>query len=424
MQNRKLNPLELFCFNLGRLAAFNFQVEAEFNLIIPLAIIKQAVSAIQKRHYFLNVTINNDGPPEFIWHPSLEIPIEFRTADKDDAWIGLAERELNRKIEVGCNPPLRVLAVTCEEKLNLILTFDHTVADGLSGVHLLCNLVNICHQLLMGGNGIDDAVIPPAVVIEENFPDNIPTILKYYSPKRERLPGEFYADLSNRVTKFLPYYLSEIETESFSQSCKNHDVSIHSGLSAVLLLCLVEDFLSVHDVEVVEIDAVAPINLRRFLKIKIDNQQLGLAAIQLKTPHKIGRYSDLWGTAKQVQTGIERIIENNEFFTLLQTLSLKGSNSPMESFQLHERGTPNITLSNLGNVVFPDSFNFLKAKRVNVTATMNLAQSTQWGSLIVATYCSFSKRLALNFHYLEPYWNRDRAQKFVNKCIQRILDAR
>ncbi len=424
MKTRPLSPLELFSFNLNRLSAFNFQVEAEFRQPIPDAILRQALGIVQRRHYYLNVTIQRLESVTYLYRPDLTIPLTFIQETRHNGWVAHAETELNRGFDYKNAPLLRVLAVKSPGRFNLILTFDHSIGDGLSGMHLLHDLITISHQLIEGRRDIDDSEIPPAVVLEENFPTDLPHAMRYFSPKRERMANEYYAPVAERFTRFLPCYLERETSVAFSRRCKEQAVTVHAGLSAVILHAMAAELKhKLVSGDSIELDAVSAISLRNHLREPFSNQQLGLAAVQLKTPHQIGPDTPLWETAAEVNHSIRDIIANKEFFLLFRKLSDAVLRPPEESFQAHERGTPNITLSNLGLLEFPPAYNHFEVVRANFTGTMNLAQSTQWGVLITAVHCSFSQRLALNFHYLEPYWDRPRAEAFAAQCMQRIVDC-
>ncbi len=424
MKTRPLSPLELFSFNLNRLSAFNFQIEAEFRHPIPDTILRKALAIVQRRHYYLNVTIQRGEPVSFIHRSDLTIPLSTIEDAQPGEWVSHAETELNRTFDYENALLLRVLAVESPQQFNLILTFDHSIGDGLSGMHLLHDLIGICHRLIEGREAIDDSEIPPAVVLEENFPEDLPHEMRYFSPKRERMPTEYYAPVQQRFTRFLPRYLERDTSEAFAQRCKEQDVTVHAGLSAVILHGLAAELKQTQpSIDPVDMDAVSAISLRNHLRKPFSNHQLGLAAVQLKTPHRVASDTFLWETAAEVNGRIRNIITNKEFFLQFRKLGDAVRRPPEESFQAHERGTPNITLSNLGLLEFPPAYNHFEVVRVNFTGTMNLAQSTQWGVLVTAVHCSFSQRLALNFHYLEPYWDRPRAEAFAAQCMQRIADC-
>ncbi len=424
MNTRPLSPLELFSFNLNQLSAFNFQVEAEFGRPIPETILRKALALVQRRHYYLNVTIQQGNPVTFCHRSDLVIPLRIIEAIHSDEWVSHAEAELNRVFDYESTPLLRVLAVSSPDRFNLILTFDHSIGDGLSGMHLMHDLIVVCHKLTEGREDIDDSDIPPAVVLEEHFPTDLPQEMRYFSPKRERMADEYYAPVEKRFTRYLPRYLERDTSAYFSQHCKENNVTVHAGLSAVILHTLAEELRQkLPTIDPIDMDAVSAISLRNHLQKSFSEQQLGLAAVQLKTPHRIGPDTSLWETAAEVNDRIRNIISNREFFLLFRKLSDAVRRLPVDSFQAHERGTPNITLSNLGLLEFPPAYNHFEVVRVNFTGTMNLAQSTQWGVLVTAVHCSFSQRLALNFHYLEPYWDRPRAEAFAAQCMQRIVDC-
>jgi NRPS condensation-like uncharacterized protein len=424
MKTRQLSPLELFSFKLNQLSAFNFQIEAEFRHSIPVEILSKALAIVQRRHYYLNVTIQQEADATLFRPSDLEIPLRTISNAQPGDWIHHAEEELNRRFDYQYTPLLRALAVSSTDQFNLILTFDHSIGDGLSGMHLLHDLIGICHTLSKGAEDWDDSEIPPAVVREENFPTDLPKEMRYFSPKRERMENERYAPVAERFTRFLPQHIERGISERFAQRCREKGVTVHAGLSAAILHTLAAELEKQRPSETpIDMDAVSAISLRNHLRDTFRSEQLGLAAVQLKTPHQIGPDTSLWETAADVSHRIKNIIANKEFFLQFRKLGEAVKRPPDDSFKAHERGSPNITLSNLGLLEFPPAYDHFGVVRANFTGTMNLAQSTQWGVLVTAVHCSFSQRLALNFHYLEPYWDRPRAERFAADCMQRLAEA-
>ena len=123
----------------------------------------QAIHRVQQRHPNLSLAIEHgDAGPRFVEH-SRPIPIQTHWGSGLGCWRDFVEEELATPFTPWLGPLLRIKIVrdpADETRLAIILTVHHAVADGLSGVAFLNNMVDVL-------NGIDLPLSPRRHAIED-----------------------------------------------------------------------------------------------------------------------------------------------------------------------------------------------------------------------------------------------------------------
>lgn len=100
---------------------------------------------VQARHSSLNYSVEDkeDGP-HFVYNNPKDIPVKAHTLDADSTWHSIVEAELATPFDPSRAPLLRITALRepqNQRELTLVLTFHHALADGLSAVAFLDDLV-------------------------------------------------------------------------------------------------------------------------------------------------------------------------------------------------------------------------------------------------------------------------------------------
>ena len=131
--------------------------------------LERALRVVQKKHPRLSVAIES-GPEGPRWiQSSASIPVEFHDVRLDLGWHAFAERELATAFLPSTPPLLRIAALQDPSRVSqtvLILTFHHSIADGLSGIAFLLDLVDAL-------NDHDVGLAPWRGAVEDLIPDLI-----------------------------------------------------------------------------------------------------------------------------------------------------------------------------------------------------------------------------------------------------------
>lgn len=135
-------------------------------LVLETQQLRKALDSLQQRHPLLSVHIED--------HPSIRLGF-YRTAAVDpmaltvlDAahcdWWSMAAVELARPFDRSTAPLMRAALLTRAKSSIGILTVDHSIADGISSVIVLDDLI-----AALNGRQLEDLPTPPTI---EDLIDN------------------------------------------------------------------------------------------------------------------------------------------------------------------------------------------------------------------------------------------------------------
>lgn len=140
---RNVGSLERLFYRYSERNPAHFLVVAEFAEIITPARLKVALAAVQRRHPLLSAHVEDrPGARLGFYSASTVAPIDLTVRiNPDSSWRDAAAEELIRPFDRSCAPMVRALLLQGPASSSLLLTFDHTIADGISSVIVLNDVV-------------------------------------------------------------------------------------------------------------------------------------------------------------------------------------------------------------------------------------------------------------------------------------------
>ncbi|MCF6371126.1 condensation domain-containing protein [Rhizobium halophilum] len=143
-KGRPLGAQERLLYLYSKLHHRHFCIVGKLAGEIDVHDLAEALDKVQARHIRLNYSIQDkeDGP-HFLYNPR-EIPVKDHTLDPASTWHSVVEAELATPFNPSQAPLLRMTALRepqNQRELTLVLTFHHALADGLSAVAFLDDLV-------------------------------------------------------------------------------------------------------------------------------------------------------------------------------------------------------------------------------------------------------------------------------------------
>jgi hypothetical protein len=140
---RPLGCAERFFHLYSQVYPVHFCLCAEIGGTVDAAALRSALDKVRERHPILRVRIAHDGEVGTAFYKT-DQPIELKViyAEKDADWRPIAERELQRPMGIGRGAFLRVTALCAPNVTTIGLTFHHAIADGLSAVWILHDVLS------------------------------------------------------------------------------------------------------------------------------------------------------------------------------------------------------------------------------------------------------------------------------------------
>ncbi|ORW96538.1 hypothetical protein AWB92_06195 [Mycobacterium sp. IEC1808] len=134
---RSLGPLERFFWRYTERNPTHFLLVAEFDRTLRADHVRKALDAVQRRHPLLSAHVHDD--PELglgFYQADHVAPIDL-TVHRGLDWQSIAAEELARRFSRMAAPLMRATLVDHDNSSTLLLTFDHSIADGISSVLVL-----------------------------------------------------------------------------------------------------------------------------------------------------------------------------------------------------------------------------------------------------------------------------------------------
>lgn len=136
---RALGLLERSFYRYGERNPLLFVLAAEFDIALDAHLVGDALQVVQNRHPLLSAHIQDEpetGPAFHRTDPVAPVELTFHR-EPDQDWQAFAAEELIRPFDPAAAPLMRATLLTQGMTSTLLLTFDHVIADGISSVLVL-----------------------------------------------------------------------------------------------------------------------------------------------------------------------------------------------------------------------------------------------------------------------------------------------
>ena len=157
---RPIGATERLFYRYSEASPTHFVLVAEFDEELAEYRLRRALNAVQRRHPLLTVHVE-DRPVSRLgfYRPDDVAPIPLTVQhSSEDSWRSLAAQELSRPFDRSIAPLIRATLLRTPFSSTVLLTFDHTIADGISSVLVLDDLVGA-----LNGRPVLARRIPPVL---------------------------------------------------------------------------------------------------------------------------------------------------------------------------------------------------------------------------------------------------------------------
>jgi NRPS condensation-like uncharacterized protein len=136
-----------------------FLIVAEFGNVLAEEQLRAALLAIQQRHPLLSVHVEDHRESRLGFYRAESVArIDLTVHERDDSqWQLLAAEELTRPFDRSTAPLMRAVLLNGPSNSAVLLTFEHTIADGISSVVILNDLV-----ASLNGHHLTELGVPPS----------------------------------------------------------------------------------------------------------------------------------------------------------------------------------------------------------------------------------------------------------------------
>ncbi|MFM2064487.1 MAG: hypothetical protein RLZZ507_4158 [Cyanobacteriota bacterium] len=384
--------------------------------------LKEALAWLQQRHSRLRVkiVINAENQPQFSEKDVPPIPLKVIERQGEKNWCQEMVSELLIPLSWNQEPLMRVLLLISPDISNLLITFHHCIGDGISGTYLIRDILQFIgepdsqKEILPDLPPIDQLLPETAKkisLVDETSPESIKydSIFATHFRTKNKQPGcdDFKISLFNLT-------ISVKHTNQLIARCREEKTTVHGALYAAFLLAI---FAEINANEATIFRCHSPINIRKYLNIKID-ENLGEYITRPIIQHQVSKDTDFWDLAREVKHKLNQVITEGKLFNdvfMVREIISNDAQTNVNILNLLDNLVMDIAITNLGILNIPQQFGHLQIEEVYVMAT---APKTLPLLIGVAT---IGGKMCLIGRYIESIIPSENAQNIKERFMQQLL---
>lgn len=346
---RKLGPNEVF-YNKSPYSVITLLARVSGS--IREEELKAALAKLQRRHLPLKYHISQDdeGLSWFTADGTEEIPYEIMSRTGPQGWVNAVRQASQTPFQFDTHPALKVLLLDSSQTSDLILICHHILADGISLVYLMRDLL-----ILLGDSNSQLPELPaPEPISAGNLPADLKqsgiaklfmnrinkkwaeTLVKFTQVDYQAIAEAYWSNYSHPLVLI---ELDQKETEDIVARCKEEGVTVNSALTTAFQGA-VSDVVGEDEFNP---RTVVAADLRDRLAHS-PGESPGVYAGGLDFKFKYDQELGFWENARKFHSQVVPLYTNKNLFQEILTWT-----------HLHPTISEGMTFKKLGGLLSPDS---------------------------------------------------------------------
>lgn len=428
--SRKLGLVENLFATLHSMGAMIYVNIASIQGVISLDVLRSAIDLLQTRHPLLQVHLqeSNNGV-FFCTDGTLRIPLTAIERQHEQQWLEIAEGELLQKFSDEFDPLCRITLLQTFEQSGqneLIVTFHHAIADGISALHFVHELLSYYQQLAEGSpiSPIESLPLLPSLeqllkkcLSEISTADFTPAIPSHplQSPT---LLIEQTAPVVDRQTRLITRNLNQSITSQLKSRCRDEHTTVHGALCAAMILACVQQLSSQ---EPVLVSCSSSVNLRASCFPPVESSHLGFFNSNITTTHHAEPNTNFWKLARECRSNIHQLVHHKVPHYQVSNAELlnKYQSSFLAQLAEHNMGRNATThVSNLGQWDLKTTYGSIRLESFYFSVGLSVVGPCFWlGTTTV------NQQLCCTFTYTDPLISTKTAEALANSVINILSNA-
>ncbi|MAC47490.1 MAG: hypothetical protein CMI12_11655 [Oceanospirillum sp.] len=379
---RYLDPAEHYFWLLDQVSSMNFAVMAELDQPQDINNLHNALNYLQKEQNIFQLAINRDNQGQLFLqaHPhSIQVE-QFTTRDN---WQQVIGKALAQRFNFE-QPLIRALYIQhldstqAKQRSCVALVFNHAIADGRTGAELLKQWLDISADHLPTHFDTGSSDQAPIAALHKKLPAKLniigqdeeitrrleqkkTEIRRYGRPQQLPTLNPVLSTKSESSSpQILSFELTPDQSSRIKQACKQHQVRIHSALTAVQLMAIYQHELNQNNKQNtgndnskdVTLCLTSPVDMRRYF----DDEQpaLGMHTTLLSSVYRLTPESDFWSLVQQADKELHQQLQRDDaafFYQFIRPELIPCTDEVMAEFSTATlRSAPQTLISNLGIV--------------------------------------------------------------------------
>ena len=454
---RPLGSMEYTYWMMGLSSRTNFTVTSRLAGSFSNQSLVKALGAVQKKQQLLNVIIVPDRRygAVFEYCPAgTPIPLQvedFPSPPENDLccdtpFIRRIEKEQQTDLTTGpppstsSRPLMRCLLLRHGgDRSTLVLTFHHAIADALSAVSLLRDLLEHLSGDANDGAQMKDCRNEVPAPLDTCLPKHSTGIAAFgklathsflqtigrIHPGQVHLPVDLQCRTDERRDRFITTVLDQPFCTVLLRTAKENGCTVHSALCASLLLALREEYPSKAAIRTWLLSLV---DLRRRFIPPGNAGILCLMISMIESLFSVSRTTPLWSLAAEIVARNDRLIRSGFHFSYFPAMTriiratsflrrgdTTGSRKMLRQGQLSR--PPVLSVSTIGNIEPAGLSGAVHCDEVSFF--LPLSSSGLFGAAINR----YNGRLYWNFSYAAPAISQERARRLAGRSVEILKNA-
>jgi len=415
---RVLTGAERWQWQFDRAAVLNLTLIARVGGRVDQERLRAALEVIATRYPHFIARVTPGSKPRFVAGPG---PIGLRVARwRPGEWKTVAVDEVNTQFAAETGPLVRVVLLDGTDNSDLVLTFNHVVADGRS-------IVVIMDEVLRLHGGEELAAIPqPEVLDPPNYAvlgsrlQALRVALRQMRQMRRMtpIPPERWVPPKKRRTGLIAVQMTAPEVRALDREARSHGTTAHGAFTAAMLMAIEQEMRGVDAIDERTLGCATPVDVRR--RSGLSPKAVGILLSGVVSGHRVGRDTRFWELAGEVSGTLRSTVKGGEIMALarLQDMTafpVRDLDKMVVTAERFNRTAAIVT--NLGRL---DSF--VHAPRLRLERLSGLV-STNANAAAALVLCSMTlgNTTSLNFAYAEPLLPAEKARRLVDVTMARLL---
>ena len=405
--------------------------ETPFNVVSVLRLdgdlpaasaLRTALDALQRRHPLLRARILTAGKNyAFHFDAAGPIPLEVCQRPGPESWVEAAQEELHRPFDLATGPLARCRYLLGQSSGDLIITFQHTIVDGSSAVHLFGELLSLCEGRAPGdaGETTEEGRLPALALFPSEF-----TGLRLVGAKAAFMGRQMADEVKFRWRsrgarkppiaatchcRILPIRFPVTLTDALIQASRRHRITLNAILGAGMMAAVQR---RLYPSPRVPLRHITFADLRPRLRSAVPESVLGCYLTMFRYTVMVEREGDFWALARDIQESTLRAARLGERY--LNHAMSPGMFKMLFGLKAFRMGAT--TLSYFGPVHLPTSYESFEVTGLHAFAA-NFTVGPEYSALVRL----FRGELWWDIMYLDSDMDAAGAQQ-IARDVQAILE--
>ena len=422
---RPLTDAERACWLIDQQSPFLIVHIAHLRGPIPLLALRRALDAVTAATPLLRVGVTPGRPPRF-HETARPVPLEILPRTGPSDWERALVLARSTPLDVATGPLARLTLVHGEHDSELLLVTHHGIADGVSGVRLLRDLLTALDRLVRDESpALPDT--PPRPGVEDLLPavalgaSSLPRRLGYLLGqlveilrRPKKLPEQARIPVEARIPRTRHLLVDAPTAAALLARCRAEGTTVHGAIVAAALRALARRLGGA-----ARLGCCTPVNLRRQLQTPLGDE-FGMYVGPVVHFHDVRPDAALWPLAREIRAALRSAAERHapEIALATQAALLPGSATPsVAAGLLYHPLFGALAVTNMGAPDIPTTYGAVELDRVHIASP-----TAPLGSLVSLAVLSLRGAISLNVNYSQDIVRDDVIDAIVADTLDGLAE--